>query len=243
MLKYLLILFLLFINIYSQIPGYIKNKNESIILSLSTGPAFPFGDLSDKDVTNSSGYAHTGLGFSLDAGFNIIEPLNFGVKFLFSTLGVNPEKLADYLKTVYQYNFSYTDNSQNWKIFGFLTGLSSSLKVKKKILLEYNLYAGFLNIPSHTTEVYMDSFYGMTSTTVRYYDERVFSPLFNAGIGLSYEFSERFSAGLSFEYYYSNPKNDFKKSVTSLGKTTESSQTIIRTIHLLNPALIMKYIF
>ncbi|MFI5144133.1 MAG: hypothetical protein ACHQJ4_00930 [Ignavibacteria bacterium] len=245
MLKYLFVFVILFSQnniIYTQIPDTVGNKNELFNLSFSAGPVFPFGDISSKEVNNSSGYAHIGYGMSFDIGFNLIGPLNYGVKGIFSTLGVNPDNLANYLKTIYNDDFSYTDNSQNWKIFGFLTGISSTLKVKKKFLLEYSLYAGFLNIPSHTTEVYLDSFYGMTGTTIRFNDDRVFSPLFNAGIGAFYKISEKFWAGLSFEYYYSNPKIDSKKSVTSLGNTTESGLTFYRTIHLLNSALIVKYI-
>jgi len=242
MLKYLLILFLLISNNFSQIPDTSKNKEELFNLSFSAGPVFPFGDISNKDVTNSSGYAHIGYGMSFDIGFNLVGPLNYGVKGLFSILGVNPDNLANYLKTNYRDDFSYTDNSQSWKIFGIMTGLSSTLKVKNKVFIEYYLYAGFLNIPSHTTEVYLDSFYGMTSTTISFNDDRVFSPLFNAGIGVSYKFSEKFSAGLGFDYYYSNPKIDSKKSITSSGNTTESGLTFYRTIHLLNSVLTVRYI-
>lgn len=229
-MRFFLFIFTLFLstNLFPQLlkPGaqgvnILSNGTGS--LSINVGPSIPISDFSKNDVTNvASGYAKLGYMAEGNVSIRITPILSIGIMSFFNTNPTNIQPVIDYLKTDYP-AYSWSGNSNSWKMFGFLGGFSFSYPAAPKITTELKALAGWLGAKSPLISVSSAS--GSDLSTFKIEEKNIDTWSYLLAMNIRYATSSNVSVFFNIEFLGSNPSFRNVNTSLNINGTTVKSNT------------------
>lgn len=249
-MRFVLFMFILFLstNLFSQLSkpgaeGMQVFKGNRGYFSLNAGPSIPLLDFSKSDITNSSsGYAKIGYSVEANASFRITPILSLGVMSFLNKNSTNLQPIVDYLKSNYP-GYTWSGNSNDWNLYGFLGGVSWSYPVTPKVSAEVRALGGWLGAKSPEFSVTSTS--GTDYSYFKIEEKYVNTWSYLIGMNIKYNLTKGFSAFWNIEFLGSNP--NFRNVHTSLivngTSVTSNDASFNRKIDALIFGLGLRYTF
>jgi hypothetical protein len=210
MQKFIFSLIIIVALIYSECFAQEKNctkghclKGDVGYLSFSIGPSIPLGNFADNDTKNTnSGYANTGSKMELNAGFNLVNSVDLGIKLFYSVNGYDASTLTKKLESENP-GTTWITSGRSWDIYGGMVGLSYSYPLTKKFVSDFKFQSGIMQ--SSTPQMTITGSNGSTITE----DKKSASSLvYLISVGGHYPLGRLIDAVGSLEYMSSSPTFD-----------------------------------
>ena len=181
-----------------------QKKTGDFILSLNGGLAIPTGNFAKGDYSDpTSGFASTGPTFNLAGTYYLNNHWGIGALIGYSQFGYNgSQSLADGYK-----EDSGTDSTTlyvkgNNHSFSILIGPYYRIAAGKNIFIDLRLLGGYVNTTLAGFQVFYEDY---TDNAMSQKESSGGAFGFQAGLGVRYQISDKFSVQANGDYFSSTP--------------------------------------